>query len=44
MNSRHFRYWHLSDLPTRPTNVGYQGKSGSDSDFVKASLLTRNGH
>jgi putative tryptophan/tyrosine transport system substrate-binding protein len=34
------RFWHLSNLPTLPTNVGYQGKSGSDSDIVKQALLT----
>jgi hypothetical protein len=38
------RVWHLSDLPTLPTNVGYQGKSGSDSDIVKPSLLTHLRH
>jgi hypothetical protein len=27
--------WHLSDLPTLLTKVGYQGKSGRDSDITK---------
>jgi hypothetical protein len=32
------------DLPTLPTNVGYQGKTGSDSEIVNPSLLTRRRH
>jgi hypothetical protein len=36
--------WHISDLPSLLPNVGYQGKSGSDSDIVKPSRLTLSGH
>jgi hypothetical protein len=32
--------WHFSDLPTPLTNVGYQGKSGSNSDIAKSTRLT----
>ena len=35
--------WHFSDLPTPLTNVGYQGKSGSNSDIAKSTRLTRRG-
>ena len=31
--------WHFSDLLTPPTNVGYQGKSGSNSDIAKSTRL-----
>jgi hypothetical protein len=34
-----FVQWHLSDLPTPPTNVGYQGKSGSKFDIAKSTRL-----
>ena len=36
--------WHPSDLPTLLTNVGNQGKSGSDSDIVKVSRMARLRH
>ena len=36
--------WHFSDLPTPLTNVGYQGKSGSNSDIAKSTRLTYLGH
>src|ERR1700704_5122790 len=29
--------WHFSDLLTPPTNVDYQGKSGSNSDIAKST-------
>ena len=32
--------WHFSDLPTPLTNVGYQGKSGTNSDIAKSTRLT----
>jgi hypothetical protein len=31
---------HFSDLPTHLTNVGYQGKSGSNSDIAKSTRMT----
>jgi hypothetical protein len=34
----------LSDLPTPLTNVGYQGKSGSNSDIAKSTRLTPSSH
>jgi hypothetical protein len=37
-------YWPFSDLPTPLTNVGYQGKSGSNSDIAKSTRLTQPGH
>jgi hypothetical protein len=36
-----FVLWHFSDLPTPLTNVGYQGKSGSNSDISKSTRLTQ---
>jgi len=33
-------FWHFSDLPTSLTNIGYQGKSGSNSDIAKSTRLT----
>jgi hypothetical protein len=32
------------DLPTFPTNVGYEGKSGRDLDIVKPALMTHKRH
>src|SRR6266478_4076490 len=29
--------WHFSDLLTPPTNVDYQGRSGSNSDIAKST-------
>ena len=38
-----FVLWHFSDLPTPLTNVGYQVKSGSNSDIAKSTRLTLSG-
>jgi len=41
---RHVGFWHQTDMPTPLTNVGYQGKSGSNSDIVKPTRLTQLRH
>src|SRR5258705_13894004 len=38
-----FVHWHFSDLSTPLTNVGYQGKNGSNSDIAKSKRLTLRG-
>jgi hypothetical protein len=35
---------HFSDLPIPVTNVGYQGKSGSNSDIAKSTRLSLSGN
>jgi hypothetical protein len=41
---RHVGFWYQTDMPTPLTNVGYQGKSGSNSDIVKPTRLTQLRH
>jgi hypothetical protein len=38
---RDVRFWHESEVPRRPLYRRYRGKSGSDTDIVKPTRLTR---
>ena len=42
-NQCHVCFWHLSDIPTAPTNVRYWGQSGHDADVTRCLLLTLSG-
>jgi hypothetical protein len=33
MNSRHFRYWHETDMPYRTTHVREEGLNGKRPEF-----------